>query len=264
MRTATFLCCLAAGAASGPAAADGVFRCQDPAGKVAFQREPCAEGSKQTEVRLRDDVPATPGEPRKSQWKGWTPPRVAAITFYYDPAEEPVGFSSAQLEADLRTAMAAWSAGCNVRLSYGGRRHVGGPGTPEAVPIRWEPEYMNMAHPADGRSGIAATGGLVSGIALKPRFRERDMAPVLVHEMGHVLGLPHKHEDPQSIMSYLQDEGARRQGRPSAGDYRDCNESMKRMFGVDYTAPADAPVTPAGPRMSDKEALDRMRGKPDR
>ena len=122
---------------------------------------------------------------------------------------------------------------------------------------------MQAAHPADGRSGIAATGGLLTGIQIKPRFREADMRSILVHEMGHVLGLPHNHADRQSIMSYLQDEASRRHARPNAGDLRDCNESMKLLFGVDFQAPADAPAR-TGPRMSDKEALERVLGKPDR
>ncbi|HVE53035.1 MAG TPA: DUF4124 domain-containing protein, partial [Ramlibacter sp.] len=215
-----------------PSAAQPVFRCVDAAGKVAFQAVACEEGAKETRVKLRDDVPATPAQPRQSAWKGYTPPKEAAMTFYYDPAEEPVGFSSAQMEGDIRAAIAAWGAGCSVRLSYGGRRPARMPGTPDHVPIRWAPEYMRLAHPADGRSGIAGTGSLATGIALKPRFHEGHMLSVLIHEMGHVLGLPHKHEDPRSVMSYLRDEAARRQPSPSSGDFHDCNLSMQKMFGV--------------------------------
>jgi len=253
---------LAIGLLAGPAAA-GVFRCQDGGGKVAYQSEPCGTGSRQNEVRVRDDRIDPDARARPSDWKGFTPPKVAAITFYYDAADEPVGFSTGQMEADIRAAMDAWMAGCNVRLSYGGRRPSPRGGSPDHVPIRWEAAYMQAAHPADGRSGIAATGGLLSGIQIKPRFREADMRSLLVHEMGHVLGLPHNHGDRQSIMSYLQDESSRRNARPNAGDFRDCNESMKAQFGVDFQPPADAPL-PTGPRMSDKEALERINGKPGR
>jgi hypothetical protein len=249
-----------AATAAAPAAAQDVFRCRDAAGRVAYQGAPCADGSSGAQLRLRNDAPDPPAQPRVSAWKGFTPPRVAAITFYYDPAEEPVGFSSGQMEADIRNAMAAWSAGCDVRLAYGGRRPAKLPGTPDHVPIRWAPEYMHMAHPADGRSGIAGTGSLASGIALKPRFQESQMLSVLVHEMGHVLGLPHNHDDRQSVMSYLRDEALRRDPRPSAGDFRDCNASMRTLFGVDARAPADAPPPRSGPRMTDREALERMRG----
>ncbi|MBE7369464.1 DUF4124 domain-containing protein [Ramlibacter pallidus] len=244
--------------------AQPVFRCLAPGGKVAFQAVPCEQGATETRVKLRDDAPATPAAPRQSAWKGYTPPKVAAMTFYYDPKDEPVGFSSAQMEADLQAAIAAWNAGCNVRLAYGGRRPARLPGTPEHVPVRWAPEYMRLAHPADARSGIAGTGSLSSGIALKPRFHEGHMLSVLIHEMGHVLGLPHKHEDPQSIMSYLRDEAARRQPRPSAGDYDDCNASMHRLFGVDHQPAPDAAAAARPPRMTDREALERIHGAPRR
>jgi hypothetical protein len=254
-------------AAAAPAGAQTVFRCVDGAGKVAFQGQPCGEGAKQSEVRVREAAPAASASKRESMWKGYTPPKVAAVTFYYDPTEEPVGFSSAQMEADVRAAIAAWSAGCNVRLSYGGRRPARRPGTPEHVSIRWAPEYLRMAHPADARSGIAGTGSLEDGIALKPRFQEAHMLSVLIHEMGHVLGLPHNHDDPGSVMSYLRDEGARRNPSPSAADFRDCNQSMQKMFGVDYQPSRDMPVPPAarsGARMSDREALEKIFGKPER
>jgi Domain of unknown function (DUF4124)/Matrixin len=259
MRAPTILVLLALAAAASPAAAQTAFRCKDAAGKVAFQDGPCAVLADQSEVVLRDKL-AAPVEQRKSLWKGYTPPNVAAMTFYYDPSEQPVGFSAAQLEADLRAALAAWSAGCDVRLGYGGQRPARRPGTPDAVTVRWAPEYMQAVHPADGRSGILGTGSLVNGIALKPRFHEGHMRSVLIHEIGHVLGLPHNHADKQSVMSYLRDEAARRNPRPSEGDYQDCNASMRKMFGIEAPAGEGAATPRSGPRMSDREALQIMRG----
>jgi hypothetical protein len=260
VRPAAILIALALVAAVRPAAGETAFRCIDVAGKVAFQADRCGADAVQSEVLLRDKALAVPAEQRKSLWTGYTPPKVAAITFYYDPAEQPVGFSAAQMESYLQAAMAAWSAGCDVRLAYGGQRPARRPGTPEAVPVRWAPEYMRMAHPADARSGIAGTGSLSDGIALKPRFNQGHMVSVLIHEMGHVLGLPHDHADPQSVMSYLRDEAARRNPRPSAKDYQDCNASMHKMFGTDPQPGEDVAAPRSGPRMSDREVLEKING----
>ena len=232
-----------------------VYRCADATGKVAYQAEPCASASRQTQVKLPANPP--PSAPRESMWKGYTPPKVVAVTFYYDPAEQPVGFSTEQVEAAMRSAMEAWMAGCNVRLQYGGRAERSTAAGAERVIVRWAPEYMTMSHPADSRSGIAGTGSLSDGIALRPRFDERNILGTLVHEMGHVLGLPHKHADTQSIMSYLRDAEVRRESKPNAGDFLDCNLSMKRQFGIDFSPPAGAGASNL-PRMSDAEALKRL------
>jgi len=221
-----------------------VYRCTAPDGRTAYQSQPCAPGGQQREVRMAP-VPESAGSaPRPSMWKGYTPERVAFMTFYYDPAEQPVGFSTEQMEGMIRSAAALWSRGCDVRIQYGGRAPRAGAGTPERVPVRWAPEYMRMAHPADARSGIAGTGSLASGIALRPRFQEQDMLGVIVHEMGHVLGLPHNHEDTRSVMSYLRDEEVRRNAQPSESDYLACNLSMKKMFGIAFKPPAGAAPEP--------------------
>ena len=79
--------------------------------------------------------------------------------------------------------------------------------------------------------------------------------------MGHVLGLPHNHEDTKSVMSYLRDEATRRNPHPDAGDFRDCNASMQAMFGVEPLPAGIAPPVRDGLRMTDREALERINGK---
>lgn len=239
-----------------------VYRCLNDAGRTAYQSTPCADG-RQTEVNLPVQPPAQPQAQRPSAWKGYTPPKSAVITFYYDPKDEPVGFTTAQMEGMIRSALAAWMAGCKVELVYGGRA-ARKPAGAHHVSIHWVAEFMYVAHPADGRSGIAGVGSLAYGIGLRPRFSESHMLSTLVHEVGHVLGLPHNHEDTRSVMSYLRDETSRRNPQPAESDLVACNLSMKKMFDIDYTPPADAALPKTESRMSDKEALDRMRAPPSR
>jgi len=242
--------------------AQPVYRCVDAAGKTSYQSEACPDSGRQTEVKLQA-APPPPATPRTSMWKGYEPPKLAALVFYYDPKEEPVGFSTAQMEATIRSAMTAWMAGCQVELRYGGKAPRR-PGSPEHVSIYWEPRFMHdVRHPADGRSIIAGVGSLSNGIGLRPRFVETHMLSVMVHEMGHVLGLPHNHEDARSVMSYLRDEATRAKAQPNDADFLACNLAMKKLFGTDFKAPADAQAPPQGRRLTDREALEKKYGKRD-
>lgn len=250
----------ACAAAAWPAAAQAVYRCADAGGKVSYQAEPCADGLRQNELHLRQDALPALAAPRRAAW-----PRLATLTFYYDPAQEPAGYPAVRMEQSIMEATQAWMAGCNVRLQYGGRRPARKPSSPEHVTVRWAPEYTHLKHPADARAGVAGTGSLHGGIALKPGLHDGHMLSVVVHEMGHVLGLPHNHEDLQSVMSYLRDEAARRQPRPSAADYRACNESVAKLFGGSYQRPAEFILPPSNtPPMSDREALEKIHGSPSR
>ncbi len=65
-------------------------------------------------------------------------------------------------------------------------------------------------------------------------------------------------------MSYLRDQTARRNPRPSPGDYQACNASMQKMFRIDAQPGEIAAVPRSGPRMSDREALENIHGSPRR
>lgn len=264
------------------AAQPQMYRCTDAAGRVGYQSQPCARGSRQAEPKLPalNVVPAAPRQDANPP--GSKVPAEAAITFYYDPAEQPESYSAQQTEDAIRTALAAWSADCKVRLSYGGRAPARLPGTPQHVSIRWEPRYVDQRHPAHPGFGISGTGSLRDGIRLRPFdirmhpfYREVAMLSTLTHEVGHVLGLGHNHEDPHSVMSYLRHDMNRERGplaeahlreltpaeirgtaRPSAADYQACNLSMQAMFGTGHPPPPGAAAGAGRPRMSDREVLD--------
>ena len=178
---------------------------------------------------------------------------VAAVRLFYDPANAPVEHSLSQMESLIRNAAALWSQGCAVELEYAGTAPYRAQGGPGRVSIRWSGELMYARHPDNDAVGIAGIGSMRDGISLRPRIGDEELPRIVVHEIGHVLGISHLHEDGQSVMSYVPNKAFALSVQPSAADFLACNRSMKRLFGLALTLPDEQP----GRRMNDREAIDR-------
>jgi hypothetical protein len=248
---------LAAALAVGlPATAGTIYRCTEPSGKIVYSSTTCSTSGiagAEKAIEFPNAPPRKLAPPKKAAAPAAkSAKRRAAMRFFYDPATAPREHSTDQMEALIRAALAAWSAGCAVDLEYVETAPYVAAGTPEHVSIRWDPDLMRARHPANPTAGIAGIGTLATGVSLRQRMAEENLGHVIVHEIGHVLGLLHNHEDGQSVMSYLPDDKLNVQ--PSAADYLACNRAVKARFGIDIDLPAEIPRQ----KMNDKEALDRV------
>lgn len=165
------------------------------------------------------------------------------IRVFYDTNGAPEKKAASGFETEIRAAASSWSSGCNVNVEYGGL--VGE--VPVTGPvITWNGALNEVRHPADGQAEIAGVGNH-RGMALNPKFTD-NTERTIVHEMGHILGIGHIHDDPASVMSYMGNSSV-----PNGSDYLSCNLAMKGRYGIAYEPPLDMlPVT-----MSDKDALEQ-------
>ena len=241
-----------------PGHADSVYRCRESGGKVTYLDAPCADvGNTGTEsvLKLPYNPPAIASSAVKLAAKS-NKAKVAEIRLFYDPTNAPIEHPLAQMETLIRNATRAWSANCMVHLLYVGTAPAPAVGRVEKVGIRWAEQYIHAQHPSYSGAGIAGTGSMPDGIRLSTRMTDDYLPRVLVHEIGHVLGLSHNHEDGRSVMSYLPSKDRPNNVQPSESDYQACNLSMKNHFDIDVDV-ADAPKTP-GRKMSDRDALQRI------
>jgi hypothetical protein len=246
--------------ASLPLPAQSLFRCTEADGKVTYSGKPCGEiGSKAVEQAIA--VPLAPVRP---------PPRVSVapkpaaktslvntrrplIRLFYDPANAPIEHSNAQMAGLIQRAAAAWSAGCALDLEYAGSAPYFAEGSPERVSIRWLDSLMTARHPAHDAVGIAGVGSMREGVSLRPRVADEHLPRIIRHEIGHVLGIGHLHDDKRSVMSYLPDGQWALSAQPSEADYLACNRAIHKRFGTSLVLPDEQP----GRKMGDREAIER-------
>lgn len=244
-----------------PVYAGTLYRCTEANGKVTYSGKPCQQSGNAGAERTIDYPIAPPRvvAPVSKRAAPVSLPVVrnrppVAIRLFYDPANAPVEHPLGQMEKLIRGAVALWSEGCAVELDYGGTAPYVTPGSPTRVSIRWSGELMYARHPDNDAAGIAGVGSLREGISLRPRVGDDELPRIVVHEIGHVLGIGHLHEDPRSVMSYMPDRAWALSVQPSAADFVACNRAMQRRFGV-HIKLSDEQL---GRKMNDREAIDRQ------
>lgn len=239
--------------------ADTVYRCVGAGGKVSYRDAPCANdpasGNEERVLHLVNPPPVVRSAPVRPRIQPKATPREAVFRLFYDPRNAPVEHSASQVASLIAEAGRIWSRGCQVTIEYGGTAEYDGPGSASRVMVRWNPAYMTASHPAMEGIHIAGTGSLHGGITLRPRMSDEYLRYVMVHELGHVLGIAHRHKDLASVMSYQATPDLSRAPQPTPGDYQACNLAMKQQFGVDVNVPQGGVDPGAG--MSDREVLHR-------
>lgn len=263
-----------------------LYRCVQPNGKVTYSDAQCNErgnSGKQSEVTILDSPPPVPFKmkptptPKAAQigkhsklplYNDGKPP---IIRFYYDPTDAPPEHSIGFVEREIERAAEAWQYDCKVKIEYMGLADVGSIPPSKGLMVRWYKEYQNKPHPSHSKTGLGGTGGMLDGIKITPRKKDealrlesaqRYLQHVILHEMGHVLGLPHNHDDKKSVMSYQIDYITPKVlPKPNEADYRDCNFAMQKWYGVDFKPSRDDVEEHKRERMTDREILERQYGR---
>lgn len=245
------------------AGAENFFKCVDAGGRISYQGQPCPPAQKvDKEMKYGGEASgkgaATQSEtmaPKDAFQKSKDSP---TITFYYSPAYEPPGVTLSQTESIIKEAAEKWNKGCNVNLAYGGVRKVDAPKqqTPgDGYIIRWDSALEEVGNFGLGAAGV---GGVQSGVALNPKSisNPAQLRRVITHELGHVIGIGHIHEDKSSIMSYLSDAQTQFSANPNPSDYLSCNLAMRQNYGIKF----DEPKNWKNSEMSTEQASRVLRG----
>lgn len=244
------------------------YVCVDAQGKKELRDVPCSGRQKTTSVI--PDTFSTQKPPANVQGTEKKPanqiqasrfikdPKSPTIRFFYNPGLEPAGISINQMEQIIEQGLAAWAQECHVHLKYSGIMRKDAPAwqhAEEGYLIRWD---GNLDKEYNHGLGAAGVGGPSHGIVLnRNSVKGSDQARrVVVHEIGHVIGIGHIHDDPSSVMSYLSSRQIQYAAKPNASDYLNCNLLISKKYGIKFELPAGSSES----KTTDAQAAEILKG----
>jgi hypothetical protein len=250
--------------------AENFYKCVDSNGKVSYQGQPCpAAKEDRGTLSFRENRSAASDQPKAESQNSAVPempfkksPKSPMITFYYNPMSEPTGVSTSQVEAVIREAASKWNKKCNVNLMYGGVRKGDAPSqgsVADGYVIRWDSRLQEVSNNGLGAAGAASAQ---TGVELNPQdiHSPLQLQRVITHELGHVIGIGHIHDDPGSVMSYLSDAKTQFSANPNLSDYTSCNQAIKQNYGIDYEKPDPSKYGVKNSEITDEAAARIIKG----
>ena len=244
--------------------AESLYKCMDH-GQISYQGKPCEIKQKELGILSFNSQQQMLPDPSKIANSGSNLDKAfkksaasPSITLYYNPANEPTGIAISSIEPAIREAAAKWNKGCNVNLLYGGVRKGNVQNEQSATSgytINWDRSLNEMANYGLGTSG---TGGPTDGVKLNPQdiHDVQSLKRVITHEIGHILGIGHIHEDKRSVMSYLASDEIQYSANPNGSDYLSCNLAIKQRYGINF----EEPVKWKKAEMTDEQASNDING----
>ena len=240
-----------------------LYKCMDH-GQISYQQKPCEAKQKEIGILSLRNQPVpeiaadNAGKKPVSADGGFKKDRASpTITLFYNPANEPTGVAIQNIEPVIREAAAKWNNGCNVNLVYGGVRKGNVPEEQRArdgYTINWDRSLNEISNNGLGAAGAASPD---AGVKLNPKsiHSPEQLKRVVTHEIGHIIGIGHIHEDRNSVMSYLSDTQTQFAANPNASDYLSCNLAIRQKFGIQF----DEPKSYKKPEITDEQAANQLK-----